>query len=64
MDTIDAKAAAVEARKHRVIPQGYDETDELIAIYTLLTLNRAAEAKQRLEILLDRWHGTWRCGRS
>ena len=64
MDTIDAKAAAVEARKHRVIPQGYDETDELIAIRKLLSLGRVDEARQRLDLLLDRWHGTWRCGRS
>lgn len=61
MDTLNIEPTT-SAKPKRVIPQGYTERDELVAIRELLRLDRTAEAKERLEILLDRYHGTWRVG--
>ena len=60
--TEDASVAKLKATQNRMIciPQGYDEITELVAIRSLLTLDRAGAAMVRLEILMDRYHGSWR----
>jgi hypothetical protein len=64
MDTLDIKTIApAQSRKNRVVPQGYNDRDELIAIRELLVLERVVEARQRLERLLTGLDSAWRCGR-
>ena len=53
-------AASQLARMSRCVPQAYDELGELVAVRTLLRLGRPDEAVDRLEILLDRFHESWR----
>jgi hypothetical protein len=51
MDTLDIKAPA-QARKDRVVPQGYTVFDELTALRQLMEFGRLDEAKQRFDRLL------------
>lgn len=48
--------------KKRFVPEGHTETDRLISVRTLLMQGRSEEALERLNIVLDRFHDSWRVG--
>ena len=66
MQPIGEAAARVvdKLRPHaqRVVPQSHDRTGELVNVRTLMKMGRNAEALERLERVLDRYHGTCRVG--
>jgi hypothetical protein len=50
------------SNSNRCIPQGYTSNDEIVAIRTLLRLDRVDEAKERLDLWLNEHHPAWRTG--
>jgi hypothetical protein len=55
MDTLNIDAVTPsKSKQDRVVPQGYTVLDELTAVSELIGLGRGAEAKQRLDLLLNR----------
>lgn len=50
----------MDANHMRCIPQGYGYADELVAIRTLMRLDRNKEALERFERWLDRNLRGWR----
>lgn len=60
MDTLDIKTTTQLSRNSRVVPYGETEAEELAAIRRLLVLGRVDEARERLDIHLDRHYGSWR----
>ena len=54
------KPSAIVPVDQSVVPQGYDDRDEMVAIRKLLRLGRIDEAKTRLDLWLNWVYPSWR----